>query len=178
MRKVVSGFAASLDGYIEGPSGEFDWILIDKEIDFSEQMRRFDTFFYGRKSYEAVIKMGSNNPPGTAHYVFSNSLDTVAPGFTLFSGDIKEKILQMKQEPGKDIAVFGGANLLAKLLDLDVVDELSIAVIPVLLGKGKPMVDALTSRVWLSLVKARTYSNGTVQLTYNVKHNAGGQNSN
>jgi dihydrofolate reductase len=173
MRKVVSGFAASLDGYIEGPNGEYDWILIDKEIDFSEQMKRYDAFFYGRKSYEAVVKMGTNTSPGTVHYVFSNSLDSVAPGFTLIRGDIKNKILQMKQEPGKDIAVFGGANLLARLLDLNVVDELSIAIIPVLLGRGKPMVDELTSRVWLSLVKTHTYSNGTVQLTYTVKNKAG-----
>lgn len=173
MRKVVSGFAASLDGYIEGPNGEFDWILVNKEIDFAEQMKRFDTFFYGRKTYEAVVKMGSRHRAGTAHYVFSNSLDKVAPGYTLIRGDIKSIILQMKQQPGKDIAVFGGANLLARLLDLQVVDELSIAVIPVLLGKGKPMVDELTGRVWLTLVKTHTYSNGTVQLTYSVRYNAG-----
>lgn len=173
MRKVVAGFAASLDGYIEGPNGEFDWILIDKEIDFAEQMKRFDTFFYGRKSYEAVVKMGSTHTAGTTHYVFSHSLDKVAPGFTLFRGDIKSRIEHMKQKPGKDIAVFGGANLLASLLDLQVVDELSIAVIPVLLGRGKPMADELAGRVWLSLIKTHTYSNGTVQLTYSVQDNNG-----
>lgn len=173
MRKVVSGFAASLDGYIEGTHGETDWILIDKEINFSEQMKRFDTFFYGRKSYEAVLKMGSHPSPDAAHYVFSNSLDRVAAGFLLISGDIHEKILQLKQAPGKDIAVFGGANLLAALLDLNLVDELSIAVIPVLLGKGKPMVDELSNRVWLSLIKTHTYANGTVQLTYRVAYNLG-----
>jgi dihydrofolate reductase len=169
MRKVVSGFAASLDGYIEGPNGEYDWILIDKEIDFSEQMRRFDTFYYGRKSYEAVLKMGAQNPPDTTHYVFSNTLNIVAPGFTLINGDIKSKILRMKHQPGKDIAIFGGANLLAKLLDLNLVDEISIAIIPILLGKGKPMVDVLTNHMKLSLIKTHTYSNGTVQLTYIVE---------
>lgn len=168
MRKVVSGFAASLDGYIEGPNGEFDWILIDREIDFAAQMQRFDTFFYGRKSYEAAIKMGGNTQPGTMHYVFSNTLNEVIPGFSLIRNNIENKVLQMKRAPGKDIAVFGGANLLAGLLHLNLVDEISIAVIPVLLGEGKPMVDVLTNRVWLSLVKTQQYSNGTMQLTYHV----------
>jgi dihydrofolate reductase len=170
MRKVVSGFASSLDGYIEDSKGAIDWILIDKDIDFSEQMKRFDTFFYGRKSYELVIKMGAPNAPHTNHYVFSNTLSSVAPGFTLLQGNIKDQVLAMKAEPGKDIAVFGGANLLAKLLDLQLVDELSVSVIPVLLGNGKPMVDILSRYVWLSLMKSHTYSNGTVQLTYAVKH--------
>jgi dihydrofolate reductase len=168
MRKVVSGFAASLDGYIEGPNGEFDWILIDKEIDFVEQMKRYDTFFYGRKSYEAMIKMGPVNPGNTAHYVFSKTLQSVLPGFTLMKENIEDKIRSMKNSPGKDIAVFGGANLLSSLLNLKLVDEISVAVIPVLLGQGKPMVDVLNNRVWLSLQKTYSYSNGTVQLTYTV----------
>src|SRR3954466_4030362 len=171
MRKLVSGFASSLDGYIEGPNGEIDWILIDKEIDFAEQMNRFDAFLYGRKTYEAVLRMGgTKNSKGSSHYVFSNSLQSIAPGFILIKKDIRETILKMKEQPGKDIAVFGGAVLLATLLDYSLVDEISIAVIPVLLGNGKPMVDVLASRVWLSLEKSHTYSNGTVQLTYAVKH--------
>src|SRR5687767_13651073 len=57
MRSIVSGFASSLDGYIEGPNGEYDWILIDKEVDFAEQMKRYDAFLYGRRTYESVRKM-------------------------------------------------------------------------------------------------------------------------
>ncbi|HEX2534857.1 MAG TPA: hypothetical protein VHK69_14030, partial [Chitinophagaceae bacterium] len=73
MRKIVSGFASSLDGYIEDDRGGFDWILIDPEIDFTEQMKRYDAFFYGRRSYEKVAQAGSPPLPGTAHYVFSRS---------------------------------------------------------------------------------------------------------
>src|SRR5688572_9102725 len=113
MRKVVAGFASSLDGYIEGPNGEYDWILIDKEIDFVEQAKRYDTYFLGRKSYEAVLTMGSKLSPGIKHYVFSNTLTNVADQYTLLSGPIKDKVLALKQQQGKDIAVFGGANLLA-----------------------------------------------------------------
>jgi len=170
MRKIVAGFAASLDGYITGPNGEYDWILIDKDIDFTELTKRFDTYFFGRKSYEAIVAMGSKPTPGIRHYVFSNTLTSVANGYRLVKDPIKEKVLELKQEEGKDIAVYGGAGLLASLLDLQLVDEISVSVIPVLLGKGKPMVDVLTEKVWLQLINTKNYSNGTVQVSYNTKY--------
>jgi len=173
MRKVVSGFACSLDGYIQGPKGEIDWILIDKEIDFAEHMRRFDVFLYGRKTYESILKMGAQNLSGATHYIISNTLTSVAPGYALMQGDVSNNILKLKQQTGKDIAVFGGANLLAFLLNCELVDELSISFIPVLLGEGKPMVDVLNSHVWLELKDSRTFKNGTVQLTYTIKRNGG-----
>ena len=89
MRKVIAGFACSLDGYIEGPHGEYDWILVNKEIDFAEQMKQYDTFLYGRRTYEAVAKEGSRYPKSAAHYVFSHSLDRVADGFILVKGDLR-----------------------------------------------------------------------------------------
>ena len=169
MRKIVSGFACSLDGYIESPNGAYDWILIDKEIDFAEQMKRYDTYFYGRKTYESVIKMG-NADSSASHYVFSNSLKQVKDGFTLIKGDTFHEVTRIRNAPGKDIAVFGGAGLLASLLDLGLVDEISVSFIPVLLGAGKPMVEPLHKKAWLTLVDTRTYSNGTVVLTYRLKN--------
>ena len=59
MRKIIAGFACSLDGFIEGPHGEYDWILFNKEIDFAAQMKQYDTFLYGRRTYEAVAKEGT-----------------------------------------------------------------------------------------------------------------------
>jgi dihydrofolate reductase len=168
MRSIVSGFACSLDGYIEGPNGEYDWIIVDKEIDFAEQMKRYDAFLYGRRTYDSVRKMGPNKDKKSQHYVISNSLESVDEGYTLLKGDIATELKKLKAASGKDIAVFGGASLLASLLDLELVDELSIAVIPVLLGKGKPMVDVLKKKVQLELTKTYAYSNGTVQLTYRV----------
>jgi dihydrofolate reductase len=170
MRKIISGFAASLDGYIEGPHGEFDWIRIDPEVDFAEQMKRFDAYLYGRNTYEMVngsrIKPASN----AKHYVVSNTLTAVAKGYTLINGDVKSQLTALKQHDGKDIAVFGGAMLLASLLDLQLVDEISISVIPVLLGNGKPMVAVLKEKVWLDYEASKTYGNGTVQLTYKVRY--------
>lgn len=172
MRKLVAGFAASLDGYIEGPNGDYDWILIDKEMDFSVQAARFDTHLLGRRTYEMVLGMGAKPSQGIKHYVFSNTLTTVADGYTLLKEPIYEQVLELKQEKGKDIAVYGGASLLASLLDLQLVDEISVAIIPVLLGNGKPMVNVLSEKVWLQLLNAKTYSNGTVQVSYEVKYNA------
>lgn len=170
MRKIVSGFAASLDGYINGPNGEIDWILIDKEIDFAEEMKRFDTFLYGRISYEEVLKFGIQEMPGTKNYVFSTTLNEADKNFILVKENVEQVVKELKEQDGKDISLFGGAKLLAALINMKLVDEISVAVIPVLLGLGKPMVDVLKNNISLELLNTKTYSNGTVRLTYNVRY--------
>lgn len=170
MRKIVAGFASSVDGYIEGPNGEYDWILVDKEMDFAEQAKRFDTYLFGRKSYEAVVAMGSRPTPGVTNFVFSNTLQFVNEHYTLIRGDIKEQVVKIKQREGKDIALYGGASLLASLFDLQLVDEFIVTTIPVLLGKGKPMVGVLAEKVGLQLLHHRSYSNGTLQVSYTVRY--------
>lgn len=166
MRKIVAGFASSVDGYIEGPNGEYDWILMDKEMDFAEQMKRYDTFLLGRVSYEKIIAAGYPPGKGITNVVFSRTLQEVAKGYTLVNDNVEQYVQNLKQQPGKDIALFGGAKLLASLLDLKLVDEMQIAVIPVLLGKGKPMVDVLKEKVSLTLSDVKTYGNGTIRQTY------------
>ena len=168
MRKLVAGFAISLDGYIAGLNNEFDWIIIDPEIDFAEQMKRYDTYFVGRKTYELTKGMGPS-VDNSKVYVFSNTLTEVEKPAVLIKGDIKQRVLEIKNEAGKDIAVFGGGELLTSLLNLDLVDEISMAVIPVLLGSGIPMIRELNKKVTLDLTDIKKYSKGTVQLTYDVK---------
>jgi len=170
MRKIISGFAASLDGYINGPNGEIDWILIDKEIDFAEEMKRFDTFLYGRISYEEVLKFGIQEMPGTKNYVFSTTLEEADKNFILVKENVEQVVKELKEQDGKDISLFGGAKLLAALINMKLMDEISVAVIPVLLGLGKPMVDVLKNNISLELLNTKTYSNGTVRLTYNVRY--------
>ena len=170
MRKLVAGFAVSLDGYLEGPNGEYDWMYAHPapEFDFAESARRFDTFLIGRKTYE---KLAAFNEPAFKqyhNYVFSHQLTAVADGYQLVSGDAGAFVQELKSRSGKDIAVYGGAELLASLLDLNLVNEISMTVVPILLGQGKPMVSVLRDRVWLTLVDTKTYSNGNVQLTYSV----------
>lgn len=100
MRKLIVGFACSLDGYIEGPNGEYDWIIYDKEQqkEVAQSWKDMDAMFYGRKTYEVSLAMQSNsktknNPfAHMKHYVFSNTLDTVADEFILMNGDIKTDV--------------------------------------------------------------------------------------
>jgi len=169
MRKIVAGFAISLDGYIEGENGEYDWIVMDMDFDFAGHMKRFDTFFFGRISYEKLLQFGKVSFPGITNYVFSNSLATVDNDFVLLKGDIKDLVSSIKKQDGKDIAVYGGAKLLSSLLDLGLVDELNMSVIPVILGQGKRMVDILKERVHLTLIETKKFSSGTVQLAYRVE---------
>lgn len=170
MRKIVAGFAASIDGYIEGPNGEYDWILIDEKLDFAEEMKRFDAFFFGRRSYEAGVKMFSEPQKETTNYVFSNTLKDVHKNFVLISGDVESETKKIKQQEGKDIALWGGAGLLASLLGMQLIDEISVSFIPVLLGRGKPMVDVLEEKVWLDFLSSRRYENGTIIIRYAVKY--------
>jgi dihydrofolate reductase len=168
MRKVVAGFAISLDGYIAGPDNEYDWIIIDSAIDFAEQMKRFDTYFMGRKTYEVAKTMGGSSIGKSKVYIFSNTLIKVEKKYHLINGDVKEAVNRIKNEKGKDIAVFGGGELLTSLLNLGLVDEISLAVVPVLLGKGIPFVREINKKLSLTLIDSKTYSNGTVQVTYTV----------
>ena len=169
MRKIVAGFAISLDGFIAGPNDEFDWIVIDNEIDFAEQMKRFDTYFIGRKTYEVTKNMGGNSYGTSKVYVFSNTLNKVDKPYQLINENVKESLEKIKTEEGKDIALFGGGELLTSLLNLDLVDEISLAVIPIILGKGIPFVREVNKKISLTLINSKAYSNGTVELTYKVK---------
>ena len=133
MRKISAGFAISLDGYIEGPNGEFDWIIQDPEQykELAKKWERTDAFFHGRKTYEMSMAMQEkwgkskkeNNPfAHMKHYVFSNTLKSVAEDFILVSGDITDQVKKIKNEPGKEIAVFGGAQLASSLINMGLVD--------------------------------------------------------
>lgn len=170
MRKVVLGLAVSLDGYIEGPNGEYDWCIPPPELDFHKFLDRFDTIFVGRKTYEMSSQMEGGPPgfPKFKEYVFSTTLDNVKDGATLIKGNTITEVERIKNEEGKDIWLFGGAGLATSLMNLGMVDEFSIAVSPVLLGRGKPLFSNLKHRINLILFKTESYSNGVVSLTYSV----------
>ena len=177
MRKLIAGFATSLDGYIEGPNGEYDWIIYDKEQfkELAKHWKKIDAMFYGRKTYEAVLKNSSkekNNPfAHIKHYVFSNSLAKIEDGFILVNGNTKEEVTKIKNAPGKDIAIFGGAELACSLINLKLVDELMLAICPVLLGKGKPFFINIAERNYFTLKETKTFSSGLVSLTYEAREN-------
>ena len=170
MRKVVYGGAMSLDGFIAGPNGEYDWIVMDPDVDFGESMRRFDTFLIGRKTFEAIQRMGGGPPtPGITNIVCSRTLAPAdCPNATL-SADAGATVRALRDMPGKDIALFGGGELFRSLLGAGLVDEVSFAVIPVLLGAGIPMLPTPANRAVLKLKSHRVYEKtGTVGLEYEV----------
>jgi dihydrofolate reductase len=90
----------------------------------------------------------------------------VEKGFILISGDIKTQVEKIKTEPGKQIVIFGGAELVCSLLNMDIVDELVLAICPVLLGKGKPFFPDIQKRIDWKVKEVKNYSSGLISITY------------
>ena len=168
MRRVRFSVAMSLDGYIAGPNGESDWIVIDPDIDFGELMGAFDTILLGRKTYEATRQQeGGGEMPGTQVYVFSRTLRQADCPGVIVSDKPAETLAALKSTPGKDIWLFGGGLLFRSLLELGLVDAVEVAVIPILLGSGVPLLPHPAREAKLKLVKHRIYEKtGTVSLEY------------
>ena len=170
MRKVVYGGAMSLDGYIAGPNGEYDWIVMDPDIDFAAAMQRFDTFLIGRKTFEAMRRMGETAPPtpGIRNIVFSRTLRAEDCPYTL-SDNAERAVAELREQPGKDIALFGGGELFRSLLAAGLVDEIGMSLIPVLLGGGIPLLPSPADRARLKLKSQRVYEKtGTIGLEYDI----------
>jgi dihydrofolate reductase len=171
MRKVVYGGAMSLDAFIAGPNGEYDWIVMDPDIDFAALMARFDTFLIGRKTFEVMRRMGDAAPPapGIQNIVFSRTLRAEDCPQAILSDDADRVVTDLRSKPGKDIALFGGGELFRSLLAAGLVDEISLSVIPVLLGGGIPLLPSPADRARLKLKKHRIYEKtGTVGLEYDI----------
>lgn len=171
MRRVRYGVAMSLDGYIAGPKGEYDWIVMDPDIDFKALMGRFDTFLIGRRTFEAMAAQGEGGRKrGIEHVVFSRTLKAADhPKVRIVSRDAGEAVRALKEKPGKEIALFGGGELFRSLFEQGVVDTVEVAIVPVLLGGGIPLLPSPAPRAALKLTSHRLYpKTGTVLLEYDV----------
>ena len=173
MRRVVYGCAMSLDGYIAGPNGEYDWIVMDPDIDFAGTNARFDTFLIGRKTFEAMMRMGGDckETPGIRNIVFSRTLKPSDYPQVSISAEAERVVADLRAKPGKDIALFGGGELFRSLLAAGLVDGVEVGLIPVLLGGGIPLLPSPATRANLRLRKQRVYEKtGTVGLEYDVNY--------
>lgn len=169
MRKLIVGVAISLDGFIEGPNGEYDWCFTDGDYGITDFLKRIDALMMGRKTYEVLQQQKEEYAfPKMKAYVFSNTLDKVRKGSVLVKGDLLEEAQAIKNSPGKDIWLYGGATFTSALLNLNLVDEVWLSVHPILLGGGKPLFQDIEKRIDLRLHESKTYASGLVSLWYHL----------
>jgi dihydrofolate reductase len=175
MRVVRYNVAASLDGYIAGPNGEFDWIPNDPTVDFAAIFARVDTVLIGRRTYELTSSASAPPwPAGTRVYVFSRTLrPSDHPGVTIVGDDAAKVVAELRAEAGTgDIWLFGGGALFGSLLAAGQVDQVEVTVVPVLLGGGVPLLPPGAQQTALVLTGTHVYPSGMVSLKYDTRRAA------
>ena len=170
MRRLRYDVAASLDGFIAAPGGEYDWITMDPSIDFAALFAQFDTLLMGRGTFEVLQAQGADHPStGMRLVVCSRTLrQSDHPGVTIVSSGVEAAVAALKGEPGKDIWLFGGGVLFRVLLDAGLVDTVEVAVMPILLGDGIPVLAPGRRSPPLRLTKSNALASGIVMLEYEV----------
>jgi dihydrofolate reductase len=174
-RRVRYAVAMSLDGFIADPNGEADWIIMDPEIDFKAIYSQFDTMVMGRRTFEVVKAAGGGgSTPGMQVFVFSRTLrQEDHPGVTIVD-DPQGLMAELCSKPGKDVWLFGGGSLFRSFAELGLVDTVEVAVMPVLLGEGVPLLPPPAKRVALKLTGHKLYAQtGIISLEYAVQYGRG-----
>ena len=184
MRSVTCSMAVSLDGYIAGPDGQFDWGMPDEElVRFAiDETRRIGVMLLGRKLYETMLYWETADEASLddsdlewieiwkplPKVVFSTTLPAVQGNARLASGGLAEEIERLRAEPGEGDIGIGGATLAAEAAALGLIDEYQARVFPVLVGGGIPFYPQRERRVDLELLETRTFSSRVVYLRYRV----------
>ncbi|MFS0553918.1 dihydrofolate reductase family protein [Brevibacillus sp. 179-C9.3 HS] len=179
-RRIILDLAVTLDGFIEGKNGEVDWCIMDSEMGFIHFLNQIDTILFGRKSYDLwgqfTPEIGHSDTEkemwelfhSKEKYVFSKTQKGTDNKVIFINENIREEVTKLKNKPGKDIWLYGGASLITTFINLGLVDECRLSVHPVILGEGKPLFIDIKQRLDLKMVKTRTFSSGVVQLIYHL----------
>ncbi len=180
MKKIILDLAVTLDGFIEGPNGEIDWCIMDDDMDFDGFLENIDTIFYGRVSYDSWGNYHPGEDAGEEEIQFWKKIHAKKKVVfshhqredqnAIFTNDIEKTVQEIKQQPGKDIWLYGGAGLIRTCINLNLIDIYRISVHPVALGDGKPLFEELKERLYLKLIKTNIFRSGVVQLIYEPLH--------
>ena|SRR5690349_8139198 len=174
-RKVIVHIAASADGYIARADGDLEWLTSRPApagfYGVNDFVRSIDTKVLGRKTYEASRRLGAKLDSRNRYIVFSRQ---AAPGDTpsgveFVTGDIAPFVRRLREQPGKDIWLMGGGDLIASFLDAGAIDEFVVSVVPVFIGDGIPLIARRHRRVALTLQSVDRFDDGVVQLRYQVQ---------
>lgn len=181
MRKVFLFNMTTLDGFFEGPNQDISWHNVDE--DFNEfaidQLNQIGTLLFGRITYQGMesywpTEIAINDDPVVAglmnrlpKIVFSRTLDRAEwNNSRLVKENAAEEVLNLKAQPGKDIAIFGSSDLAVTLAEAGLIDEYRIIVNPVFLGHGTTLLRGIKDKVDLRLLETRTFKSGNVLLYY------------
>lgn len=169
MRRIRYCCAASLDGYIAGPNDEYDWIIHDPEFDVAGLFNQFDTFLVGRKTFEVLKQNDDFKIDGKVLVVSTTLKQSDHPGVVIINDNLEDVINNLRKEEGKDIWIFGGGILFQSLLNAGLVDTVEIAIIPILLGGGIPLLPPPATSTKLKLTGHESSKVGVVLLKYEVE---------
>ncbi|MEV6782999.1 dihydrofolate reductase family protein [Streptomyces sp. NPDC051098] len=185
MRKVTYSMSVSLDGYIVGPDGGFDWTVPDEDVFrfWIDEIREVDVHLMGRRLYETMLYWENADEESSLDeaehewaalwkplpkVVFSTTLSAVQGHARLASGGLTEEIERLRAEPGEGDIAIGGATLAAEAAAADLIDEYRAMVYPVLVGGGIPFFPQHERQVNLELLETRTFNSGVVYLRHRV----------
>ena len=170
MRRLRYSVAATLDGFIADPNGGYDWIIMDEAIDFAAMFAEFDTFVMGRKTWDVSAPTEFGEMFGDKEViVFSRTLKSARRGVTIVSTSPVDTVRALKQKPGKDIWLFGGGSMFRTLADAGLVDTVEVAIMPVLLSQGVPLITPGARITGMRLDKCETLpKSGIVMLSYTL----------
>ena len=174
-RNVIVNLATSADGYIARPDGDLEWLTSRPKpkgfYGMGEFMKSVDTKLLGRKTYEAGLRMGGSFDSKSQYIVFSrHAAPADAPSSVEFvSSPIGPFVSRLREQPGKDMWLMGGGELIASFLDEHAIDEFVITVVPVFIGDGIPLIAPRHRHVPLDLRAVERFEDGVVQLRYRVQ---------